>query len=161
MSTLEPVAPMIPRSPRNKPGQGRKHKNSRVGNRRARYQAHPDGTVINLNTGRVVKGSKTEHGYRQLPTGRMKHQLIAAQLIENPHRYPEVNHKNGAKEDNRVDNLEWMTGPQNKHHYNAYLRHARILASLHNCPLCECPECSAFKLLAHQFDRSQQIPTQA
>lgn len=44
------------------------------------------------------------------------HRLVAMAFIPNPSNLPEVNHKNGNKHDNRVDNLEWVTKSQNKIH---------------------------------------------
>lgn len=44
------------------------------------------------------------------------HRLIAKLFIENPLNKPYVNHKNGVKKDNRVDNLEWVTNGENVHH---------------------------------------------
>ena len=73
-----------------------------------------------LKKGRILKPIKDKNGYLQVylcKNVRKKmakaHRLVAQEFIPNPKNYLQMNHIDGIKSDNRVENLEWVTSKQN------------------------------------------------
>lgn len=66
------------------------------------------------------------------------HRVIALTFIPNPENKPCVNHINGIKDDNRVENLEWCTYAENERHSWDVLHKKRPVGVLSNsCKLTE------------------------
>ncbi len=72
-------------------------------------------------------GYKRVSLYRNRKTyNKQVHRLVAESFIPNPNNLPQVNHINGDKKDNRVENLEWVSCSENvTHAYEKELRKDR------------------------------------
>lgn len=64
------------------------------------YEGYPD--IVLKKAGKILT--------------RKLHRLVAIAYIPNPLKLREINHKNGIKTDNRMQNLEWCTRKQNAAH---------------------------------------------
>lgn len=86
------------------------------------YSVSNFGRVKNDKTNYILKGSKSKNGYLQvsIPIGNKKqinryiHRLVCEYFIENPYNKRCVNHKDYNKENNNVNNLEWVTDSENQ-----------------------------------------------
>jgi hypothetical protein len=79
---------------------------------------------------RILKQVVTEAGYARVCLCKENiektvsvHRLVAIMFLKNPENKPEVNHKDGVKLNNYIDNLEWCTNSENgKHAYRIGLK---------------------------------------
>lgn len=90
-----------------------------------KYKINTKGVVINCR-GRVVKPEVSQRGYlrvRLCYEGRKinhkVHRLVAAAFIPNPTGQPQIDHINGDKQDNRVENLRWVDNITNNNGFKS------------------------------------------
>lgn len=87
------------------------------------YEVSNLGNVKSLSRDKMLSGYITKQGYKTVcikVDGKQKnvkvHRLVANSFIPNSKNKRCVNHKNGIKTDNRVENLEWVTHSENQYH---------------------------------------------
>lgn len=100
-----------------------------------RYDISAQGRVRNHRTHRIISQQTNTKGYRLVslydpptPTDNLRKTLAVARLVVAAFRGPippgmTVNHRNGIKDDNRLENLELMTNLDNVRHAKNVLGH--------------------------------------
>jgi len=92
------------------------------------YLVNVDGEIRRIGARRVMKGRINRSGYRQYTltnngesSTKEAHRLILLSFhpISN-YKEMYINHKNGIKDDNRLENLEWATRSENTKHSYKY-----------------------------------------
>ena len=94
------------------------------------YSVSNYGRVRNNKTGYILKPLEVGFGYvvvelwnKNGPKSKKIHRLVAEAFLPNPDKKPQVNHIDGNKKNNRLDNLEWVTASENmKHSYDSKIR---------------------------------------
>lgn len=87
------------------------------------YEVSNLGRVRNIKTNKFLI-QKNDRDYRSValtykPGFRKSfrvHRLVALSFIDNPENKPQINHRDGIKSNNNVDNLEWSTASENMLH---------------------------------------------
>ena len=87
------------------------------------YSITTDGQIYSVRANRFLKPQMDKYGY--LTTGLSKdgkrkfflvHRLVATTYLPNIDNLPEVNHIDGDKANNKLENLEWCTPSDNLKH---------------------------------------------
>jgi len=81
---------------------------------------HRNGVEYQIKKGKILRLSINRDGYVKCTVSKNSnltsftmHRLVGLCFIKNTYNKPCINHKNGIKNDNRMENLEWVTQSEN------------------------------------------------
>lgn len=87
------------------------------------YQISNFGKVKNSRTNRILKNKKDKDGYLYVILSKKSkikalkiHRLVGIAFISNIKNKPQINHIDGDKTNNNINNLEWCTHEENMKH---------------------------------------------
>lgn len=83
------------------------------------YIVTSDGEIYSLLKNKILSGYVNKDGYLVVDLQGIKHlmhRIVAECFIQNENNKPYVNHKDGNKLNNSLDNLEWCTPSENTNH---------------------------------------------
>lgn len=90
------------------------------------YQISNFGRVKNVIKCRILKLKQSKGFYiacnlrkKDIVSFKTIHRLVAIAFIPNPSKLKYINHINGIKTDNSIDNLEWVSARENTNHYHS------------------------------------------
>lgn len=103
---------------KNIPNTNDNYQISNLGNVRSRHNKYTHKIDLEYH---YLNPYTTKKGYltvkiKEHKTSRVIHRLVANAFIPNPNKLPQVNHIDGNKTNNRVENLEWCTNKYNVNH---------------------------------------------
>ena len=107
-----------------------------------RFEISNYGRLKNVHSQHIYKPNVLNSGYYSVRTSLgnrenkihiLIHKAVAYTFLLNPNNLPEVNHKDGNKTNNHVDNLEWCTSHENQQHkYDIGLINKEVISGENN-----------------------------